>query len=68
MELSKNKIPLIIAQVEPPQNEGSGDYFYRTHSPGIAMAQDDSVRVINTMNLPWMRSKHCMIKYHQEDL
>ena len=50
MELSKNKIPLIIAQVEPPQNEGSGDYFYRTHSPGIAMAQDDSVRVINITN------------------
>ena len=50
MELSKDKIPLLIAQVEPPQNEGSGDYFYRTHSPGIAMAQDDSVRVINITN------------------
>ncbi len=45
-----NDIPLLIAQVEPPQNEGSGDYFYRTHAPGIAMAQDDNVRVINITN------------------
>jgi glycosyltransferase involved in cell wall biosynthesis len=50
MELSENNIPLLIAQVEPPQLEGSGDYFYRTHAPGIAMAQNDGVRVINLTN------------------
>ena len=50
MKNTENNIPLLIAQVEPPQNEGSGDYFYRTHAPGIAMAQDDSVRVINITN------------------
>ncbi len=46
----ENKIPMIIAQVEPPQNMGSGDYFYRTHAPGVTMAQDDGVYVINITN------------------
>ncbi len=50
MKKNINDIPLLIVQVEPPQNEGSGDYFYRTHAPGIAMAQDDTVRVINITN------------------
>ncbi len=46
----ENKIPMLIVQVEPPQNAGGGDYFYRTHAPGIAMAQDDGVYVINITN------------------
>ncbi len=50
MKSSENNIPLLIAQVEPPQNEGSGDYFYRTHAPGIAMAQNDGVSVVNITN------------------
>ncbi len=50
MELSENNNPLLIAQVEPPQNMDSGDYFYRTHAPGVAMAQDDGVHVINITN------------------
>ncbi|MHC4453474.1 MAG: glycosyltransferase family protein, partial [Planctomycetota bacterium] len=50
MELSENNNPLLIAQVEPPQNVDSGDYFYRTHAPGIAMAQDNGVYVINITN------------------
>jgi len=50
MGFSENNIPLLIVQVEPPQHEGSGDYFYRTHAPGIAMAQNDGVRVINITN------------------
>ncbi len=50
MKNTENNIPLLIAQVEPPQNEGSGDYFYRTHAPGIAMAQNDGVSVVNITN------------------
>ncbi len=47
---SENNNPLLIVQVEPPQDVDSGDYFYRTHAPGIAMAQDDGVYVINITN------------------
>ncbi len=50
MKHYENNIPLLIVQVEPPQHEGSGDYFYRTHAPGIAMAQYDGVHVINITN------------------
>ena len=50
MTHKENKIPMLIVQVEPPQNAGSGDYFYRTHAPGIAMAKDDGVYVINITN------------------
>ncbi|MCP4413814.1 MAG: hypothetical protein GY808_14745, partial [Gammaproteobacteria bacterium] len=50
MELSESNNPLLIAQVEPPQNVDSGDYFYRTHAPGVAMAEDDRVYVINITN------------------
>lgn len=50
MKHYENNIPLLIVQVEPPQNTGGGDYFYRTHAPGIAMAQDDGVYVVNLTN------------------
>ena len=50
MKHFENNIPLLIAQVEPPQNAGSGDYYYRTHAPGIAMAQNDRVYVVNLTN------------------
>ncbi len=50
MELSESNNPLLIAQVEPPQNVDGGDYFYRTHAPGVAMAADDGVYVINITN------------------
>ena len=42
---------LLIAQVEPPQQEEGGDYYYRTHAPGIAMAQEEGVYVINLTNV-----------------
>jgi len=42
-----NTISLLIAQVEPPQMMDGGDYFYRTHAPGIAMAQEEGVYVVN---------------------
>lgn len=42
---------LLIVQVEPPQQEHGGDYYYRTCSPGIAMAQEEGVYVINLTNI-----------------
>lgn len=45
-----NTTSLLIAQVEPPQKTDGGDYFYRTHAPGIAMAQEEGVYVVNLMN------------------
>ncbi len=50
MKHNERDNPLLIAQVEPPQNVDNGDYFYRTHAPGVAMAQDDGVYVINITN------------------
>ncbi len=50
MKTLENNSPLLIVQVEPPQHAGSGDYFYRTHAPGIAMAKDNGVYVINITN------------------
>jgi len=46
-----HKGPLLIAQVEPPQKEDGGDYYYRTYSPGIAMAMEEGVHVINLTNV-----------------
>ncbi len=45
-----NTTSLLIAQVEPPQKTDGGDYFYRTHAPGIAMAQEGGVYVVNLTN------------------
>lgn len=43
--------PIVIAQVEPPQDEAGGDYYYRTLAPGMAMANEDGVDVINLTNI-----------------
>ena len=51
VEKVKNKLPLLIAQVEPPQDGDGGDYFYRTLTPGIAMAQKKDVFVVNVTNV-----------------
>lgn len=39
----------LIAQNEPPLSDG-GDYYYRTHAPGLAMSEIDGVYVINLTN------------------
>ena len=49
--ITENGESLLIAQVEPPQREDGGDYYYRTYAPGIAMAQEDGVYVINLTNV-----------------
>jgi len=41
---------LLVAQIEPPQEGKGGDYYYRTHAPGVAMAGDESAYVINLAN------------------
>ena len=46
-----NLQPILIAQVEPPQNEEGGDYYYRTLAPGRTMAREDGVYVINLTNI-----------------
>ena len=51
MEHIKSKTPLLIAQIEPPQKGDGGDYFYRTHAPGIAMAHEEDVFVVNATNV-----------------
>jgi hypothetical protein len=42
---------LLIAQIEPPQKIDGGDYYYRTHAPGQAMAQLRGVHVVNLTTL-----------------
>lgn len=59
MEHIKSKTPLLIAQVEPPQKGDGGDYFYRTHAPGIAMAHEEDVFVVNATNVH-RRKDHIM--------
>jgi tetratricopeptide (TPR) repeat protein len=41
----------LIAQVEPPQNKEGGDYYYRTLAPGVAMAEEEGVYVVNLTNV-----------------
>ena len=49
--LTTDSHSLLIVQVEPPQREEGGDYYYRTYAPGISMAQEEGVYVINLTNV-----------------
>lgn len=42
---------ILIAYIEPPQQEKGGDYYYRTWAPGVAMAEEEGVCVINLTNV-----------------
>ncbi len=42
--------PLLIVQVEPPQDTSGGDYYYRTYAPGMAMAEAGAY-VVNLTNI-----------------
>ena len=42
---------LLVVQVEPPQQEDGGDYYYRTYAPGLAMAREKGIYVINLTNV-----------------
>ncbi len=44
------KKSLLIVQVDVPQNEQGGDFYYRTYAPGLAMAQEKGVYTVNLTN------------------
>jgi glycosyltransferase involved in cell wall biosynthesis len=39
--------PILMAQIEPPQNIEGGDFYYRSYAPGVCMAQEEGVYVVN---------------------
>lgn len=41
---------MLIAQLEPPHLTRGGDWFYRTHAPGRALAELDGVSVVDLTN------------------
>lgn len=43
--------PLLIVQIEPPQNGNQGDYFYRTYAPGLTMAGEPNIWVVTLTNV-----------------
>lgn len=42
---------MLIAQVEPPQEIDGGDYYYRTYAPGVMMAREEGVYVVNLTSI-----------------
>jgi tetratricopeptide (TPR) repeat protein len=42
---------MLIAQLEPPHATRGGDWFYRTYSPGCAMARHDQTFVADATNI-----------------
>jgi hypothetical protein len=46
----RGESPLLIVQVEPPQDTNGGDYYYRTYAPGMAMAEAGAY-VVNLTNI-----------------
>ncbi len=44
---SAGDFPLVIAQVDTPQEESGGDFYYRTYAPGVGMAHCEAVHVLN---------------------
>ena len=46
-----NTHPVLISQVEPPQREDCGDYYYRTHAPGLTMSEEEGIYVVNLTNV-----------------
>lgn len=49
--------PLLIAQMDTPHRSRGGDFFYRTLSPGRALAQHDGVHVLNLDNIHHRRGE-----------
>lgn len=38
---------MLIVQVAVPQEESTGDYYYRAYAPGIGMTQCEGVYTLN---------------------
>ncbi len=45
------KPPLLIAQMNSPQDENTGDFYYRTYAPAVGMAQCENVQTISLTNI-----------------
>jgi len=47
----------LIAQIEPPQNDTTGDYYYRTYAPGRTMAEQEGVYFVGLTSLHRKRDR-----------
>jgi len=41
----------LIAQIEPPQSDTTGDYYYRTYAPGQVLAEQEGVHFVGLTSL-----------------
>ncbi|MHC1726606.1 MAG: glycosyltransferase [Syntrophobacteraceae bacterium] len=48
---------MLIAQIDYAQDEGTGDFYYRTFVPGVGMAYWDGIYVVNLVSLHRFRSQ-----------
>ncbi|MDR3554403.1 MAG: hypothetical protein P4L55_06600 [Syntrophobacteraceae bacterium] len=53
----RGNCPLLIVQVDVPQEENTGDYYYRAYAPGVGMARCESVYTLNLTNVHRMKHK-----------
>lgn len=51
------KPPVLIAQVDSPQLENTGDFYYRTYAPGIGMAQCDGAYSLSCTNVHRLKNE-----------
>jgi tetratricopeptide (TPR) repeat protein len=54
---SKSNKELLVVQVEPPQHEEGGDYYYRTYAPSFSLSLENNVYVINLSNISRKRTE-----------
>lgn len=51
MNSANREQPLLIVQIESPQQDNCGDYYYRTYTPGLAMSQLSGTHVVTLTNI-----------------
>ena len=54
-----DRCPFLLIQMDAPQAENTGDFYYRTYAPGIGMARCEDVYTLNFTNVH--RLKHELI-------
>jgi hypothetical protein len=47
----KSNDDILIVQIEPPQAEEGGDYYYRTYAPSFSLSRELGTHVINLSNI-----------------
>lgn len=50
-QVNSNHMPILIAQVDTPQDRKSGDFHYRTYAPSVGMAMVDGTCVVNLSSI-----------------